>query len=345
MRRPILVGLALLTAALAGCLGAPSPSTAPTSDAAGGEAAEITYYLEPGRRLTRTTPEGGPVGVEAVPWTEAFVGEDLPPWVGPAPDRPLLVEGNATLTLFYAVDRPVGPVIPNTEGEALQFVPWFGSGTTYAGSGSAYGPPVLVPGETYSVNVSIPLPEGGFRLTPDAPVQVLVAALMNTQDATPIEYLVGSPKTPSRVTLTASPVEPVDRSKEQATSVDGTIPANGGLFAGVPDRDGVNRATHELTVGEGTRMVHVALTQEEPPVGKSDLDLTVYGPEGDVAAAGSTPFGEESAVLWPETLALHGPGTYTVEVDAYSGAMVDYAVEATAWPGGVAFASEPSRRR
>lgn len=326
--------LALVVTALAGCLGAPSPAAAGDADAtATGE--KVTYHLEPGRRLSTSAPKGGPVGVEAVPWTEAFVGEDLPPWVGPAPDRPMLAQGNATLTLYYRVDRPVGPVLPDPDGSALHLVPWFGSATTDAGSGSASGPPVLVPGETYSAEVPIPLPAGGFRLTPDAPVQVLIAALMNTQDATPIEYLVGSPETPSRVTFEASPVEPVDRSREATERVGGTIPANGGLLAGLPDREGVNRATHELTVGEGTRMVHLALTQKEPPVGKHDLDLTVHAPDGDVAATGSTPFGEESAVLWPETLAEHGTGTYTVVVDAYSGAMVDYEVEATGWPGGV----------
>lgn len=336
MPRRILVAVALLAAGLAGCLAAPSPTAGgdPGPQATGGE---LTYHLEPGRRLSPHPPTGAPVAVEAIPWTEAFVGEDLPPWVGPPPDATRLAHGNVTFTLYYTVDRPVGPVIPSGDGSALHLVPWFGTRTSDAGSGSAHGPPVLLPGETYSVNVSIPLPDGGFRLTPDAPVQVLIAALMNSQDATPIRYLVGSPETPSRVTVPTRPVEPVDRSTSASERVDGTIPANGGLLVGLPDREGVNRATHDLEVGDGTELVHLALTQAEPPAGKHDLDLTVRGPDGRVAATGSTPFGEETAVLWPETIARHGPGSWEVVVDAYSGAMVDYAVEATAYPGEIAW--------
>lgn len=339
------LGLAvlLIAAALAGCLGAPDsvPETAPEpgSRASGSASRASTYYLEPGRRLSPETPTGPPTRVEATPWINGFANEDLPPWVGPAPRQPLLVQGNATLTLYYTVDRPVTPVIPNAEGQAFHFVPWFGSRTTYGGSGGAYGPPVLLPGEVYNATIEIPMPSAGFRLTPDAPVQVLIATLMNTQDATPVEFLVGSPETPSRVTFDARPVAPVDAGASAEATVNGTVAANGGLFLPAPERSGVTHARHELDVAPGTRRVDLGLTHDEPPAAKFDIDMTVLGPDGEQVAAGSTPYQSETAVLWPETLAAHGPGTYTVRVDVYSGALVRYEVEAAARGGDVAWAS------
>lgn len=332
----------LVAAVVAGCLGAPdaTPETSADPDLAAedDDTRAYTYYFVAGRRMTREAPTGPPTRVEAIPWVNGFANEDLPPWVGPAPDRPLLVEGNATVTLYYTVEKPVTPVIPNTEGQAYHFVPWFGSGATYGGSGGHYGPPVLVPGEVYQATIDVPLPDAGFRLTPDEPVQVLIATLMNTQDATPVEFLVGSPETPSHVQFEATPVAPIDTGSTSETSTRGTVAANGGLFLPAPERNGATYAEHDLEVSSEVDRLDLRLTHDEPPEAKFDIDMTVLGPDGDEVAAGSTPYQSETAVLWPETLAEHGSGTYTVRVDVYSGALVRYEVEATGLGGDVSWA-------
>jgi hypothetical protein len=96
---------------------------------------------------------------------------------------------------------------------------------------------------------------------------------------------------------------------------------NQGGPAHTPPIEGVNRYTYTFRLLNETERLRIVLqSQDAQRVPKQDVDMRLLDANGDVAYDSSSPFTNETLILWPANIAAFaGPAGYTVQVDAYSG--------------------------
>ncbi len=307
---------------LAGCVTGPGDSDAPDDPAEPRDRTHVnvTHWLKPGHRLSPTGPASDePQPVPVPPGQNAYVNEDLVVWSS-EPIGGTFVATSARLVVHYEVDAPVAdPFVTGQPPDGRLFVFWLGADGVLPGYAQTYEDAVLVPGQTYTADVDIPLPEGGLVLGLDRTLDLLPIATASQQEDE-LRLLVDHESTPSRLELSGYTTEPpfdVPAPREVVNKTV-TIPGNGGLFTGAMEGDdSQHREPFELP--ENTTYLRIEVRFLETTGPKADLDLWMYDEAGSEIAASTTAFQSETIELWPPNLADVAAGDHTALINAYSG--------------------------
>lgn len=314
---------------LGGCASRPAD---PDPDADGRfseEPRSSTLFLKARYGLSPSAPaKDAPDSVTATQFQNAFVNEDLRSFATNE-SHPHLNITSATLTIFYSVDTPlVAPIVREEDQEASRIVFWLGSRSVYVASASVIAAPVLLPGEIYEARVDFPLPEPGWIVPRNEPIMVLFANLVPglspPAPASPassnLHLLVDGNATPSRLELSGKTAEldlPATLAEQSASF---EILGNTALFTGATPEQVPSRIATAFDVSDDASYLEVRVVVQSNAGGKSDLDFTLFGPSGALAATSSTPYQSESVRLFQPNMSHFGPGSYRAEVTAYSGA-------------------------
>jgi hypothetical protein len=86
---------------------------------------------------------------------------------------------------------------------------------------------------------------------------------------------------------------------------------------------GTNTAEHPFDVNESAGLGYINVTASGTHL-RADLDLRVYGPDGDVVGESATEQADEYVELDERDFNRTGPGTYIAEVENYSTFNVEY---------------------
>ncbi len=330
MPRARILALAILVSisVAAGCLGTETdadqgPPGAPASGLASDGTVEL--HLTQAMGLTRAAPvEEEPqrvgVGDFYATWT---TGDEQPTWTGAPLEGNLLVE-NATLTFFYTSDTAVATTGPEDQGFP-EFVVYVGTEAAPMGWASLQGPDVVQQGEIVQINATFSLPTGGLVLPAGAePVVKIAPVQAQQQEGSSMQILVNSTRTPSRATLSASPIELETSQAEQVLDEAGTLA--GSAYA-LGQTEGATSQTYEIEVPDGALGLTAQL-ERTTGAGVADIDLEARGPDGEVVAMSVTPEDDEGLGLYAPNLAAVGPGTWQLRVTNYGNVAVQFTLQA-----------------
>lgn len=327
--------IALLLVALVlapGCLGGgKDPGTPPDGgDAWQPQALNETFYLKSGYRLDPSPPtKSTPDAVSSTPIANGFANEDLRAFAS----SPLLGQRNYTharLTVYYRADGPTVDPFPNRTNpqEARSFVFWLGSRAVYPSFASTFGPTVILPNQVYKAEVDIPLPKPSWIVPVQEPLQLLIATLAANAETYDVRFLVDSTSTPSRIELRGATSNLSLPRTLFPVGKEFTVMGNSGLFTGATGSTVDSRIRTPVPVRANDTYVEVRIVFRSNSGGKSDLDFTLYAPDGKtVAGLSTTPYQSETVRLFLPNLARYGPGDYVADVNAYSGVNTRFALQ------------------
>ena len=314
---PLVVSLLVLSF-LPGCTQSPPAPT--TSDAPHVHCEDQPFtprilFLAEGHTLANTTgPAASTPGNDV---RETFVSEPQP-WDSQPLAEGIQLNGSVEFELWVRIDG-AAPV-SSQPGSSLRFILQAGSDRALS-SGTAWeeGPAFSAPGTIVHLNLSLPLPEGGFTIEAGQKVRLLAASLVAGSQGTTILH---GGDTPSQMRVQARCSEAREWLPRRDLAFPVILPSSQGSFTqAVPPQEGVNRMTTTFTLEEGTSRLTIALRQASNPRIKSDMDVTLLDGQDKVLYEAYSPFANETLVLWPENVAalLQTGGTYKVVVDSYSG--------------------------
>jgi hypothetical protein len=309
----VLLALSLLS--LAGCT-APSSDVpdAPHDETPCGEQPlhPLTLFLAAGYNLTFDS-EGPEGSAPANQGHEAFTAE-LQPWLSSPLAQGIRLEGNVTFDLLVEASGA------NLYGPGTELYVQLGSDRAYAAEFTS-APPTPVGDASYRVNVTAPLPPGGFTLEAGDRFALLVTSLREGADSAGHQVRFGG-EDGSRIRLDARCAPAQEWAILQHLQFPVVLPGNQGLFTGAaPPTEGVNRHTEPFDLLPDTERLTVQLIQAGGAGPKNDMDLYLLDAAGAVVARSTSPGADETILLWPENLDASVPaGPYQVRVESYSGA-------------------------
>ena len=308
---------------MAGCVAKRSdePATRPDAEAAQPAAINETLYLKAAYRLAPFAPtQTNADRVTATPFANGFANEDIRAFSA----SPVAAQRNLTmarLVVYYEVVGPTLDPFPNSANpqESRQIVFWLGTNRTYPVSLSTPGPTALVPGRVYQAQGEFVLPPAGWIVPHGETIQLLIATLALNAAGYELRFLVDSVSTPSRLELSgqvsAISLPPTLHGRGESF----TIPGNGGMFTGATADRVPSRIRTPVLVNAADAYLELRVLWKGNAGGKSDLDFTLFAPDGKRTLLSSTPYQNETIrAFHPQLLAL-GAGTYTAEIVAYSG--------------------------
>lgn len=303
---------------LAGCTESPPMPTTSAAPHVHCEDQPFTprvLYLAEGHRLANAS--GAASSTPGNDVRETFVAEPQP-WDSEPLAEGLQMNGTVEFELWVRIDG-AAPV-SSQPGSSLRFILQAGSDRALSsGTASEEGPAFAPPGTIVHLNLSLPLPEGGFTVEAGQSVRMLAASLVAGSQGTTVLH---GGDTPSQMRFQARCSEGREWLLRRDLAFPVILPSNQGSFTqAVPPQEGVNRMTAEFDLEEGTDRLTISLRQASNPRIKSDMDVTLLDGQGTVLYEAYSPFANETIVLWPENVAalLQTGGHYVVIVDSYSG--------------------------
>ncbi|MES2153614.1 MAG: hypothetical protein V4510_00575 [bacterium] len=296
------------------------------------------YYLGPGMGLNETTPSAGAAPGNG--FNEAFLTNDLTTWLSQPVVSGLHIEGNVTLDLWVQVDGQVAPPDQSSKGDAYTFLNQFGSDRAFqSGYAKEAAPAAMVAGLAH-LNETLRMPAGGFIVEKGDRLRLLITSLvMDTPQGKGTHVLYGG-ATPSRVTFLARCSPPVEWQIQRYLRQPVVVPASQGgpahlggvdCLSTVTEPQCINRYDFPFSLENGTQRLRIHLrTASADRVPKSDMDMRLLDTTGKVVYDASTPFANETMVLWADNLAAFAPpGAYVLEADLYGGANYSGLLEVT----------------
>lgn len=281
-------------------------------------------------RLNETAPEtaGRAPGNG---FDEAFLTNGLVTWLSSPVPRGMRIDGNVTLEAWIDVTGQLGYPSLAEPGTDYAFLNQFGSDRGFQ---SSYVREDLAATELQGIvhlNETFVMPPGGYVIEKGDRLQLLITSLILDDGGDPGTFVLFGGDTPSRLTFTASCYASVEWSMQRYLRQPVVMAGNQGGPIGVP---GVgcttigpqdlclNRFEYDFTLENGTDRLRVfirtAAADQQP---KRDMDVRLLNAAQEVVYDASTPFVNETFVLWRANLdAFLPPGPYTVRCDLYSGA-------------------------
>lgn len=304
------------------------PSATPIVACRDEPAQPYTYFFGPGGSLN-TTPsvEGSAPGNG---FKQAFLTNDLKTWLSGPVAKGMVIEGNVTLEAWVVVRGMAAPPDQSRPGMAYTFLNQFGSDRAFqSGYATEQAPVGATPG-TVRLNETIAMPAGGFTVESGDRLRVLVTSLVADAADGPGTIVAYGGKMPSQVRFMAHCSPTVTWQIQRYLRQPVIISGNQGGPAHLPGIDCVasplndvcpNRFDFPFTLENGTERLRVFLRSPQADrVPKSDIDLRLLDSSGNTVYDASSPFVNETFVLWKPNLdAFLQPGPYIVRCDLYSG--------------------------
>lgn len=247
-------------------------------------------------------------------WPEYMSGQRAPRFVSPAFDEPLLVvQANLTvtyrLTNVYTTQAPIGGI------DRDPLTAWFGTDVGIVSHKFAPGPSAAV-ADTVTVNYTFDLPTGGLYVPPGLALRVDVAS-----------YYAGDVALVSE----GSWLDVVYADSDLKIAINEQITTSSDVLVGgacvAPDIPGLEdfqwdiaSVSHSIDVNPSHRYIaaFVVPTQDL----RTDIDILVFGPDGQRIGHGAGSQGTEAVLYGPENIREIGSGTWTVVAYACSGQAV-----------------------
>lgn len=318
----------LIAAALPGCLS--GNDTAPQrdpiralDDCRNAPLTEHVWYFAAGHRLATNLSAAGAEPGNA--FSSGFLTNDLKQWLSDPVAEGLWIHGDVTLDYWVrSAGSPAPLAIGGEPGEGYHFFNQFGSDRSlqpaYATEYSTVAP---MPGAVDHYTENLTMPPGGFVVEAGDRLRVLLTDLaLDGPGGSGHDVLYGG-DTPSQIRFFAQ-CFPKYSWPESTVLLDETVtlPGNQGLLTGaIPATEGVNLATYDLFLPEGTQRLTVTITQtsDANPI-KDDIDLVLLQVDGSNTWGIGSPYSDEQGTLWADNLAQVFPsGMIQVQVNSYSG--------------------------
>ncbi|MBI2076985.1 MAG: hypothetical protein HYT80_01250 [Euryarchaeota archaeon] len=294
--------------------GTPRPDPAP-------EPINETWFLKAGYLLSTVAPTKATADrVAATPFANGFANEDIKAFAAP----PVPTQRNVTavrLHVFYEVVGPTADPFPvqGNPQDSRQIVLWLGTDHAYPMSVSTTGPTALLPGRVYEAKAEFTMPPGGWTVPHGERIQLLVATLAVNTQGYELRFLVDSTATPSRIELAGATSRLALPARLNMTAQTFQIAGNGGMFTGATPEQVPSKIRVPVAVSSNWTFLELRVVMRANGGGKSDLDFLVYAPDGTRTLVSSTPYQNETVRAFSPNLAALGAGSYTAEIEAYSG--------------------------
>jgi len=309
-----------------------SPPPAPPHELACADLppASFVYYFGPGMSLNQTRPASAG-SVAGNGFRQAFVSNDLATWLSAPVQQGFVIEGNVSLDFWVEVSGPLAPPEQSDPSMAYAFLNQFGSDRAFQSGYAKETLPTNSVQGTFHFNETLTLPAGGFTVEKGGRLRALITSLVADAADGPGTHVLFGGNTPSQIRFTAHCAPSIEWQLKRDLRQPVIILANQGGPTHLPGQPClpalvqeacVNRFDFGFTLENGTQRLRVFLrspaANSEP---KTDADMRLLDGAGKVVYDASTPFVNETMVLWAENLAAFAPpGPYTLRVDLYSGA-------------------------
>ncbi len=320
--------LVLLVAGCAQPPAAPEPPAVVTE--CGDEPArEYRFFFGPELGLNESMPPAGSHPGNG--FNEAFLTNNLVTWTSAPVAEGLLIEGNVSLEAWVDVVGTTAPPDTSQPRRAYTFFNQFGSDRAFQSGFATETVPAEQVAGLHHLNETLVMPAGGFTVEKGDRLRVLITSLITDTATGPGTTVMYGPTMPSQIRFSARCTPPVEWLPQRYLRQPIVLPANQGMLAGLPGVDCVNTPTdavclnrfeYPFTLENGTERLRIFVrTQEADRVPKTDIDMRLTDPSGNVLYDASTPFVNETMVLWHDNLhAFLPPGNYVLRADLYGGA-------------------------
>ncbi len=261
---------------------------------------EFIWYTTEDMRLVVDEPAEGRV---VLPWSHAQQLTEVPPPEWLAYEGGWLVT-EAWATLVYEV----AAVGVGTQFRGGDMTVWWGTSKSVIAHETPESEAVFVGGERYVLaDIPLEVPKGGLVIPSGEPARLMLAGYLATDLLDSFEVITGATHLRVNATPWLGPVPDWQLQETVTGDMAGCVQGTARTNTHMLEVSGPMRVELEMTAGSG----------------HPDLDLYIYGPDGEWVTRAHGPGPTETLDLLSPQL-YQGNGTYRAEVRSYCPAGLEY---------------------